>query len=97
MNLLRALAIVGAVLLAAGVTGAVAGVGIVTLWPIVVGGVIVVGTIFERRYHAETSRRSLGPGWVPTDERIHEPDGTVTEVWYRPATGERRYVRSPTP
>ena len=36
-----------------------------------------------------------GPDWRFTGERfLDPPSGETLEVWYRPTTGERAYVRS---
>ena len=75
----------GAVLLLLGVTFA----GIQAL---VGGGVIVVGILFERRYHNNTQRGTPGGRWQPTGERFSDPTtGKDVEVFYDPQSGERRY------
>jgi hypothetical protein len=57
-----------------------------------VGGIVALGILFERwRYRkpeAPTDAR-----WQPTDERFIDPaTGRNVEVFYDPASGERRYV-----
>jgi hypothetical protein len=44
------------------------------------------------RYKPLTTGRP-GPDWVPTDERFVDPEsGQLVTVFYKPSTGERRYV-----
>ena len=54
------------------------------------GLLIVLGTLFERRY------RGAQPGpaaWQTTGERFVDPTtGKLTEVRYDPKTGERAYI-----
>jgi hypothetical protein len=46
------------------------------------------------RYKPLTSSRP-GPDWIPTDERFVDPvSGKLVTVFYKPTTGERRYVAS---
>ena len=56
------------------------------------GGVIVLGTVFERwRYRPNGARP--GAGWEPTGERFQDPQtGKTVQVFYDPRSGERRYV-----
>jgi hypothetical protein len=62
-------------------------------WQVLILGVMVlIGTLFERwRY-----RRIEGPSngcWQRTDERFIDPStGDTVEVMFDPRTGERRYV-----
>ena len=80
-----ALALVGALLLTRGLVGP-------GCYALGVGGVIFLGTAFERwRYRPSDS----GPGahWEPTAERFQDPhSGETLQVFYDPRTGERRYV-----
>ena len=77
-------ALVGAFLL---VTGRIAA-GVYALGA---GVLIVIGTVFERRYRANEGRP--GPGWELTGERFVDPQtGKNVQVFYHPQTGERRYV-----
>ena len=80
--------------------GGLAGVGVALLLTgttlpgiqaLVVGGVIVIGLLFERRYRNST--RHPDSRWQPTGERFCDPTtGKDVEVFYDPHTGERRYV-----
>ncbi|MDE2333326.1 MAG: hypothetical protein KGK10_02170 [Rhodospirillales bacterium] len=86
----------GVLLLGGGILAAAAGGGTGAIAPAILGLVIVLGTAFEGRYRAgRTSARgdTPGPGWERTAERFREPDGTPVEVWFNPASGERRYVK----
>jgi hypothetical protein len=81
----------GAVLVAGGIVAGLAGAGPPVLGVAVMGLLIVLGTVFEGRYRAQTG--APGPGWERTGERFREQDGAVVDVWFHPASGERRYVR----
>jgi hypothetical protein len=55
------------------------------------GALILIGTVFERRYRANDPR--LGAGWEPTGERFVDPQtGKTVRVFYHAQRGERRYV-----
>jgi len=57
------------------------------------GLLVVIGTVFERRYRANDPQ--LGAGWEPTGERFVDPQtGKTVQVFYHPQRGERRYVSS---
>ena len=81
------LLILGGIVLAIAVPGP-GWVGAVQCW--IFGGLILIGTLLEMRYH---SRRSTpGAGWQTTGERFIDPTtGQLTQVRYNPATGERAY------
>lgn len=74
----------GAVLLG---TGDRAGINL-----ILIGAVILLGTAFERwRYRKAPP---AGARWQRTAERFVDPTtGDTMEVYYDPASGERRYLR----
>jgi len=77
-------AIVGAGLLLAGTRGP----GIPLL---VVGGIVVIGTVLESRRYRKTP--PAGARWEPTGEQFEDPaTGEHMEVLYDPVSGERRYV-----
>jgi hypothetical protein len=84
-----ALALTGLILLIRGLPGGAQALGL--------GGVIVLGTVFERwRYRPD----SAGPEarWQPTGERFQDPQtGQTVQVFYDPRSGERRYVTDPEP
>jgi hypothetical protein len=81
----------GCVLLAVGVfhlfTGGASGLPM-TVW----GLVLVLAVVFERWRYRE--RKQTGSGeWQATEERFVDPEsGRLMQVFYQPATGERRYV-----
>jgi hypothetical protein len=57
-----------------------------------VGIVIILGTLFERWRYTQ-SGRPLSQRWQATGERFADPTtGKDMEVFYDPASGERRYV-----
>ena len=59
------------------------------------GALIVLGTVFERRY-----RPGARPGarWEPTGERFEDPQtGKTVQVLYDRKSGERRYVSDAEP
>jgi hypothetical protein len=63
-------------------------------WPFVLmTGLIILGTVFERfNYRGSAAPDAAGP-WKPTNECFRdEESGRLVTVWFNPATGERRYV-----
>jgi hypothetical protein len=90
---LRALVLLFAiVLVGAGVSLLVCGVFAPGSYALGLGGLLVVGTAFERwRYRANDTRPANG--WEPTGERFEDPEtGKPVQVYYNPQSGERRYV-----
>jgi len=85
-----ALAIAGLILLSCGVAGPGA-------YALGLGGLIGLGTAFERwRYRPHHSRPQAG--WEPTSERFEDPEtGRTVQVYYDPRSGERRYVSDSEP
>lgn len=84
------LALTGVILLLRGVPGPGA-------YALALGGLIVLGTAFERwRYRPNDTQP--GSGWEPTGERFQDPhSGETLQVFYHPRSGERRYVRDADP
>ena len=83
----------GAAMLGGGIwlcRAAAPGVGLRLLIP---GLVLIAALLIERwRYRCLAGDRP-GPGWVATGERFIDPEsGRLVTVFYRPSTGERRYV-----
>jgi hypothetical protein len=81
------LLVIGAVCLVFGAVGA-------ALWAFGVGGVTILGTLFERTLYKPVRTQSpLGPGWTRTKERFIDPEsGKTVEVFYNATSGERQYV-----
>jgi hypothetical protein len=79
------LAAIGVYLLLKGVTGP----GVQALGA---GIVIILGTLFERWRYTHGNPQ-LDDRWQPTGERFADPvTGRDVQVFYDPASGERRYV-----
>jgi len=56
------------------------------------GALILLGTLFER-WRYRRYEPTPDAGWQATGERFTDPStGREVEVFYDPATGERRYV-----
>jgi hypothetical protein len=59
---------------------------------LVIGVMILIGTLFERWRYRRIEQASNGR-WQRTDERFIDPTtGEPVEVMFDPRTGERRYV-----
>lgn len=86
-----------------GLGGLCFGGGLIALlaeqWPggfgvAIFGGLLLLGTVWERFRYKPLESRAPGPGFVPTDERfIDDETGMPVRVYLEPQTGERRYVR----
>ncbi len=62
------------------------------LGPLILGLLILAGTLFERHYHRNLARPP-GSGWERTEESFKDPStGEILDVWYNPRDGQRRYV-----
>jgi hypothetical protein len=82
----------GIVLAACSVLGAVLGAKWGMLGPFLFGVLILVGTVFERKYRGRDTQPT-GTDWAATGEKFEDTEkGGVVEVWYNKTTGERRYV-----
>jgi hypothetical protein len=69
--------------------GAAAFGGIQTL---IGGGVILIGTLFERWRYKNRNASARDGNWQVTGERFVDPEsGREMEVLYDPDSGERRY------
>ncbi|HEY8053514.1 MAG TPA: hypothetical protein VIE42_12010 [Steroidobacteraceae bacterium] len=61
------------------------------------GGLIVLGTVFERWRYRPSSIRTTA-AWEPTGERFEDPEtGKTVRVYYDPRSGQRRYVSGSEP
>jgi hypothetical protein len=57
------------------------------------GSILLLALLVERWRYKPLSSARPGAGWVPTDERFVDPEsGRLVTVFYKPSTGERRYV-----
>jgi hypothetical protein len=58
----------------------------------ITGGILVVGTLFERWRYRRIGALPKG-NWQSTGEKFIDPSsGVPVEVMFDPSTGERRYV-----
>jgi hypothetical protein len=95
MNLLRAaLTVIGLALLVGAGIFATAGCGVGVTLRLALPGLLLIGAaLFERWRYKRLMGSRPGPEWVATDERFVDPEsGKLVTVYYRPSTGERRYV-----
>lgn len=55
--------------------------------------IFLVGLLIERWRYKKLSPVPPGSDWQQTDERFVDPEtGKLVTVYFRPATGERRYI-----
>jgi hypothetical protein len=91
--MLRAFVIaVAAILLCAGIGLIACGFHAPGWQALVIGGVVLIGTLFERWRYRHIEEPANGR-WKRTGERFLDPStGDPIEVMFDPRTGERRYV-----
>lgn len=92
---MRLLLLAGAVfMLIAGAVCLVFGAIGPAIWLFGVGGVVILGTAFEKTLYKPLGTGSpLGAGWTRTKERFVDPEtGKTVEVFYNATSGERQYV-----
>lgn len=83
----------GIALLIGGALAATAHLPGLTLWLLVLGGALTVGTVFERVLYKPVVSDRPGRGWTNTGERFVDPEtGETVDVFYNAVSGERRYV-----
>jgi len=89
-----ALLVIGVVALAGALVAALARAPFpLTMWLSIIGIALVAGILFERGRYKPAERARPDGDWVATDERFVDPaSGETVTVFYRPSTGERRYV-----
>src|SRR5579872_3096928 len=90
----KALLGAGVLMLAGAVVAALRGAPFpLVMWLVVLGLALVGGILLERGRYKPSLPTNPGPDWVATGERFVDPSsGDTVTVFYRPATGERRYV-----
>ena len=64
------------------------------LWgPALFSALLFAATLFEHHRYKRLSGEAPGRGWEPTGEQFVDPEtGLQVQVYFHPATGERRYV-----
>jgi hypothetical protein len=95
LRVLRAaLFVIGLALLAGAAALAHAGCSLGVSLRLAVPGLFLIGAaLVERWRYKRLAGSRPGPDWVATDERFVDPEsGKLVTVYYRPSTGERRYV-----
>ncbi len=95
LRVLRAaLLVVGLAMLAGAAALAGAGCGLGPALRLMIPGLVLVGAaLFERWRYKRLADSRPGPEWVATAERFVDPEsGKLVTVYFRPTTGERRYV-----
>lgn len=92
--MLRAIVItVAAILMCVGIALLAFGVRMPGWQLLVIGLLVLVGTLFERWRYRGVIERPAGE-WQKTTERFLDPaTGEPIEVLFNPHTGERRYIR----
>ena len=63
------------------------------VWLIGMGLTLIAGLLFEHWRYKDVTGKRPGPEWQATGERFVDPEsGKLVEVYFHPASGERRYV-----
>jgi len=58
------------------------------------GGMLAIGTLYERVFYKKTLSQAPGAGWQRTPERFVDPaTGQPVTVYVHPVSGERQYVQ----
>jgi hypothetical protein len=65
-------------------------------WELAIPGLLLIAAVLiERWRYRGLDRDRPGPDWQATGERFVDPEtGKMVTVYYKPLTGERRYVGS---
>jgi hypothetical protein len=88
---------VAAILMCAGIGLIACGVKAPGWQALVIGGLILVGTLFER-WRYRPIEQPAKEQWQRTGERFLDPStGNPVDVMFDPRTGERRYVAGTPP
>jgi hypothetical protein len=91
-----ALLAIGGIMLSVGVLLWLAGCPAGPAFEAAIPGLILVGAVLAERWrYRPLEQQRPGPDWEATDERFVDPEtGKLVTVFYKPATGERRYIGS---
>jgi hypothetical protein len=85
----------GALLLAGGAAVCLATVSLLGLGPVVIGLMLLLALVFERRGYQPIADSVPGPDWQRTGEAFVDPgSGAEVTVYFQPRTGKRVYVRT---
>ena len=89
-----ALFVLCGILPAAAVSLAIAGCTLGLVLRLAAPGVILLFALLVEHWRYKPLKDGRpGPDWLPTDERFVDPEsGKLVAVFYKPSTGERRYV-----
>jgi hypothetical protein len=88
---------VAAILVCAGIGLIASGIHAPGWQALVIGLIVLVGTLFERWRYRHIEEPPKGQ-WQRTGERFLDPStGDAVEVMFDPRTGERRYVAETSP
>ena len=89
-----ALLAIGIALLALAASLRLAGCAGWALFETAFAGFLLIGAVvIERWRYQPLGDKRPGPDWIATGERFVDPEtGRLVAVFYKPATGERRYV-----
>jgi hypothetical protein len=95
VSLRQAIVAIGVVLIiGAALAGVETGRPAPAIGPALLGILVLLGTLFERVRYRSLECEQPGPDWQRTSERFRDPETNARiEVFFNPATGERRYVR----
>ena len=62
-------------------------------WPMTIWGLVLLLAVVFERWRYRQREKTGGGEWQATEERFVDPEtGRLMQVFYQPATGERRYV-----
>jgi membrane protein implicated in regulation of membrane protease activity len=92
--LYRVLLAIGGVILAVAALLRLAGCSVWLALEVAFPGFAIVGAVLVERWRYKPLESARpGPDWIDTGERFLDPEtGKLVTVFYKPATGERRYV-----
>lgn len=91
--MLRNLLVLSGALLGAGGIGLLAAGEPSGFALIIFGGLVLMGTLYERIYYKRTEGKAPGARFQRTAERfVDDETGKTVTVWIDPATGERAYI-----